>query len=110
MRYIIFTFVFIYSCTDRSLIKDYSIILQELSKNYVLLYSEIEKDLFYESFKLDQKSLKVIDEEYNIAIKSFYDSDKFIIPFLLQFEEDTTNFCTWISTINPYKSNIDVNN
>lgn len=86
---------------------DYDSILEGLTKNYVLLSDEIENDLYLEYFKLTEKEHLEDLAEYNKAVKNFYNSDKGIVGYLLNYENDTIQLCKWIKTKNPYSSNID---
>ncbi len=88
-----------FSCTD-----NYSLILDGLSQNSVLLKDEIGDDLYFEYFELNlvEHSKKV--EEYNKAINDFYTADKSIIDYLLKYKNDDKQFCNWIKVKNPYSS------
>jgi hypothetical protein len=85
---------------------EYDIILDGLTKNYVLLSNKIEKDLYLEYFKLSEEQHLKDLEEYDKAVNAFYNADKDILDYLLSYEKDTSHICKWIKTKNPYSSNI----
>lgn len=89
------------SCSNK-----YDTILEGLTKNYVLLGNEIEKDLYLEYFKQSEEQYLKDLEEYNKAVSAFYNADTGILNYLLTYEKDTVHMCKWIKTKNPYSSNI----
>ncbi|KZS38257.1 hypothetical protein AWE51_18345 [Aquimarina aggregata] len=89
------------SCSNK-----YDTILKGLTKNYVLLNNEIEKDLYLEYFNLTEEQNLSDQEEYKRALRNFYNADKDILNYLLSYEKDTSQICKWIKTKNPYSSSI----
>lgn len=99
--FILITIIICSNCSDK-----YDAILEGLSKNYVLLSYEMEKDLYMEYFKLSEEKHLIDLKEYNKAVSAFYDANKDILNYLFTYEKDTSKICRWIKTKNPYSSNI----
>lgn len=82
----------------------YRLILDGLSKNNVLLYEEMGKKDYLEYFKISGKEFKNNFEEYENSVNQFFNSEKEIILYLLDFKNDTLSVCNWVKTKNPYSS------
>ncbi|WP_299125895.1 hypothetical protein [uncultured Tenacibaculum sp.] len=92
---------FFLSCTN-----SYDLILNGLSNNYVLLFDEMDKNIYLEHYNLTEVSHKTKFKEYRNAVSNFYAADKDILTYLLKYEKDTVNVCDWIKTRNPLSSKL----
>ncbi len=97
---VLLTFSF-YSCSN-----NYSSILKDLSKNHVLIKDNIGESLYFEYFELNKEEYSKLLIEYKKGIKKFYNSDKEIIDYLLEFKNNKNELCSWIKTKSPYSSEI----
>lgn len=85
---------------------DIETILYKLhSKSYTLLLEEekMEKESYYDAFKISEEQHIKDYDEYKIARQKLLGKNKSIIKHLLYYENNLSG-CNWINTINPYLS------
>lgn len=87
------------SCSNK-----YNLILDGLSNNNVLLYEEMGKNNYLEYFEVSEEEFEKNFQEYENSVSQFFNSEKEIILYLLNFKNDTLLLCDWIITKNPYSS------
>lgn len=87
----------------------YTVLLDGLEKGYVLA---VEQEPRYKGdllkfFRVDNQQFTEDSAVYHQAVKNFYGTEKEIIAYLLQFENDTLT-CGWLGQEQPFSSKFDV--
>lgn len=87
----------------------YTVLLDGLDKSYVLA---VEQEPRYKSdllkfFRVDDQQFTEDSAVYHQAVKNFYEQEKEILAYLLQFENDTLT-CGWLGQEQPFSSKFDV--